>query len=53
MRDDSFGALEPTAGAFDGEMIEYFAVAVHDGRKIVFYNGNNYGQDGIGVAVED
>jgi predicted GH43/DUF377 family glycosyl hydrolase len=53
VRDDSFGALEPTAGTFDGEMIEYFAVAVHEGRKIVFYNGNNYGQDGIGVAVED
>jgi predicted GH43/DUF377 family glycosyl hydrolase len=52
-RDDSFGALDVTAGQFDSEMVEYFAVVPHEGRKIMFYNGNDYGRNGFGVAIED
>jgi predicted GH43/DUF377 family glycosyl hydrolase len=52
-RDDSFGALDVTAGQFDSEMVEYFAVVPYEGRKIMFYNGNDYGRNGFGVAIED
>jgi len=34
-------------------MIEYAAVVKHNGRHFMFYNGNNYGYDGIGLAVEE
>ena len=34
-------------------MIEYAAVVRHDGRDFMFYNGNNYGYDGIGLAVAE
>jgi predicted GH43/DUF377 family glycosyl hydrolase len=52
-RNDSFGGLDVTAGEFDSEMIEYFAVVPYEGRKIMFYNGNDYGRNGFGVAIED
>jgi hypothetical protein len=32
-------------------MVEYAAVVKHEGRYLMFYNGNNYGFDGIGLAV--
>lgn len=50
-RDDSFAGLEPTPGDWDSDMVEYAAVARHEGRYFMFYNGNNYGYDGIGLAV--
>jgi predicted GH43/DUF377 family glycosyl hydrolase len=50
-RDDSFSGLEPSPEGWDSEMVEYAAVAKHDGRYFMFYNGNNYGYDGIGLAV--
>ncbi len=49
-RNDAFGGLD--AGEdFDSEMIEYFAVVPHAGKKIMFYNGNDYGRHGVGVAI--
>ena len=51
-RDDSFGGLETTPDSFDSEMIEYFSIVNGHDRKYMFYNGNNYGAAGIGVAVE-
>jgi predicted GH43/DUF377 family glycosyl hydrolase len=53
IRDDSFGGLDVSAGDFDNDMIEYFAVVSHAGRKVMFYNGNDYGRHGVGVAVEE
>jgi hypothetical protein len=50
-RDDRFAGLEPSPEGWDSEMVEYAAVAKHDGRYFMFYNGNNYGYDGIGLAV--
>jgi len=38
---------------FDSEMIEYAAVVEHQGQKFMFYNGDNYGFGGIGLAVEE
>lgn len=50
-RNDSFAGLSPSESGWDSEMVEYAAVAKHDGSYFMFYNGNNYGYDGIGVAV--
>lgn len=51
-RDDLAGIDVGTSG-FDSDMIEYAAVVHHQGRRFMFYNGNNYGADGIGLAVEE
>lgn len=53
IRDDRFGAFDVSPGEFDSEMIEYFAIVPHKGRKLMFYNGNDYGREGIGLAVEE
>jgi predicted GH43/DUF377 family glycosyl hydrolase len=51
-RDDAAGGLDVSASGWDAEMVEYAAVVSHDGRKYMFYNGNQYGLEGIGLAVE-
>lgn len=49
-RDDLVG-IDVSASGFDSDMIEYAAVVTYGGRHFMFYNGNNYGIDGIGLAV--
>lgn len=51
-RQDEFAGLTVSPEGFDSEMVEYAAVVNHKGRRFMFYNGNNYGYDGIGLAVE-
>ena len=36
---------------WDSEMICYPCVFVHDGTTFMLYNGNGFGQDGIGIAT--
>ena len=36
---------------FDSEMIAYAAIVKHGKHKYMFYNGNNYGFNGIGLAI--
>jgi len=43
--------LEPSAEGWDSEMIEYPGVFRHGGKYYMLYNGNNYGHDGVGLAV--
>jgi len=52
-RNDPMAGLAPSAEGFDSEMIEYAAVVKYQGRHFMFYNGNNYGYEGIGLAEED
>ncbi len=52
IRDDSFANLGPTTNGFDSEMMEYASVFTAGGKKIMIYNGNNYGKDGVAYAVE-
>lgn len=52
-RMDERAGLDISADGFDSEMVEYGAVVEHAGRHFMFYNGNNYGFDGIGLAVEE
>jgi hypothetical protein len=37
---------------WDSEMVEYSFVFKHDGRTYMLYNGNGYGQTGIGYAIK-
>ena len=37
---------------WDDTMIAYPHVIKHKGKKYMFYNGNNYGKEGIGLAIE-
>jgi hypothetical protein len=50
-RNDDFAGLAPSEDGWDSDMVEYAAVVKHEGRYLMFYNGNNYGFDGIGLAV--
>lgn len=52
-RRDDFAGVDVSPSGFDREMTEYAAVVKHDGRHFMFYNGNNYGFDGIGLAVSE
>ena len=52
-RRDDLAGIDVSPSGFDSDMIEYAAVVRHDGRRFMFYNGNNYGVDGIGLAVEE
>jgi hypothetical protein len=49
--DDAAG-LEPSSEGWDSEMVCYPAVYEADGRRHLLYNGNGYGETGIGHAVE-
>jgi len=43
--------LSTSANCFDSAMVEYAAVTKHKEYYYMFYNGNNYGYDGIGLAI--
>ncbi len=48
--DDAAGISRSEAG-WDSEMIEYGFVFRHAGASFMLYNGNDYGQNGAGLAV--
>ena len=52
MEFDSAG-LDPTPESWDSDMVEYATVIRHKRYRFMFYNGNNYGNDGIDLAVEE
>jgi predicted GH43/DUF377 family glycosyl hydrolase len=45
--------LEPAASGWDSNAAAYPFVVRHDRRWFMFYNGNGFGRDGIGLAVQD
>jgi predicted GH43/DUF377 family glycosyl hydrolase len=51
-RDDSAAGLSVSQSGWDSDMVEYAAVVQRGGRHYMLYNGNQYGYDGIGLAVE-
>lgn len=48
--DDNVG-IQISKDGFDDDMMCYPAVLELDGNKFMFYNGNNFGKEGIGLAV--
>lgn len=51
--DEKAGIDIGAAGEFDCEMICYPYVIEVDGRILMFYNGNGFGETGIGLAIGD
>jgi len=51
-RNDSFAGIGVSSSGWDSEMIEYATIVVYKERKYMFYNGNKYGKDGFGMAVQ-
>jgi hypothetical protein len=50
---DQLAGIDVSLSGFDSEMVAYAAVVKYDGRRFMFYNGNNYGFEGIGLAVSE
>ena len=50
-RRDDLVDLDPTPGAWDGEMICYPYVFDWGGDRYLLYNGDGYGRTGFGIAV--
>ena len=50
-RNDKFANISVSKNSFDSDMIEYPAIIKDKGNYFMFYNGNNYGYDGIGLAL--
>lgn len=50
-RKDQAVGIDVSENGWDSEMIEYAFVFSHGGKKHMFYNGNDYGKEGIGYAV--
>jgi hypothetical protein len=53
LRCDEVGGMDNSKqeGDFDSEMVSYACVVPHNDKLFMFYNGNNYGVEGIGLAV--
>ncbi len=51
IRKDSEVGIDVSDVGWDSEMIEYAYVIKQDDRYIMFYNGNGFGQSGIGYAI--
>jgi hypothetical protein len=51
-RKDERVGIDVSKSGWDSDMIEYAFVFNYNNRKHMLYNGNNYGFDGIGLAVE-
>jgi len=50
-RRDHLVGIEKSESGWDSEMVCFPAVLDCDGKRYMFYNGNNYGETGFGVAV--
>jgi hypothetical protein len=51
IRKDKELGLLPSESGWDSEMVEYAFVIIHKSKKYMFYNGNGYGETGLGVAM--
>lgn len=52
-RKDDLAGIPLSDEAWENEAVAYPAVVSHKGKKYMFYNGNNFGKDGIALAVSD
>jgi hypothetical protein len=49
-RDDDRGGLRPRGEGWESRSVEYSYVFDHEGKRWMLYNGNGYGETGIGLA---
>ncbi len=50
-RKDHLSNIDVSENGFDSDMIEYACIEKYENKYFMFYNGNNYGFDGIGLAI--
>lgn len=50
VRKDNESGITISESGWDSKMIEYPHVIEHKGKKLMFYNGNGFGQSGFGYA---
>ena len=50
-RDDANAAIDISSTGWDSEMICYPSVVKYNDTLFMFYNGNGFGQSGIGYAT--
>lgn len=50
-RKDNQAGIDVSPEGWDSETIEYPNVVQHNGNLYMFYNGNQYGRTGVGLAV--
>jgi hypothetical protein len=50
---DQHVGIQLSDSGWDSQMMEHPAVVKHAGRWFMFYNGNRFAKDGIGLAVAD
>lgn len=50
-RKDSLIKFKDKKTSYDNDMMEYFAVIKEKNKFFMFYNGNNYGSEGIALAI--
>ena len=51
VRQDHLAGIDVSNSGWDSEMIEYPFVFKHQNQIYMLYNGNGYGESGIGLAV--
>ncbi|MDP8213178.1 MAG: hypothetical protein P9X22_07835 [Candidatus Zapsychrus exili] len=51
--DDRIGIEASSGDEWDSEMIEYGFIFNHKGNKYMIYNGNGYGINGAGLAIQE
>jgi hypothetical protein len=49
---EDLDALPRSEEGWDSDMTAYPYVVAHEGRKFMFYNGNNFGKTGVGYATK-
>jgi len=52
-RMDALAGINVSESGWDSESIEYPNVIIHKGISYLFYNGNDYGRTGIGLAIQE
>lgn len=52
-RRDEEAGIDVSPSGWDSEMIEYACVFEHSGVRYMFYNGDDYGRDGVGLAFAE
>jgi hypothetical protein len=52
-RQDEQAGIDVSPAGWDSEMIEYAYVFSHNDADYMLYNGNNYGYEGIGLAIAE
>jgi hypothetical protein len=48
---DHLAGIDVTKGSWDSDALDKVEVLEHKGEMYMLYNGNNFGKDGIGLAV--